>query len=283
MTLTPTQIRRAIETDRALLDYLLDRALYKHTHPDWQTALDWLGKQPFYVSQRGDFLQAALAAPADPPDTAWLRLAAFRYMDNVDFWLKALWPLVRADLMAQGVKLAGVMVLDGWLEDLLPGLGFQKLCEVITLRRLGGAPPAMPEPNGITLRRASLDDIAAMTALDNAAFQTPWQYSATFITQALEWSAYGRVAEANGEIIGYQLSTGGTMGGHLARLAVLPGWQGRGVGRWLTLDMLRYFDSLHAPSVTVNTQSDNLTSQRLYTGLGFEFTGESNPVWVDRL
>ncbi|MEK9164044.1 MAG: GNAT family N-acetyltransferase, partial [Chloroflexota bacterium] len=66
---------------------------------------------------------------------------------------------------------------------------------------------------------------------------------------------------------------------HLARLAVLPDWQGRGVGRALLSGVVDHFDSAGTPMITVNTQHDNTASLKLYQLFGFENTGEHFPVW----
>jgi ribosomal protein S18 acetylase RimI-like enzyme len=70
------------------------------------------------------------------------------------------------------------------------------------------------------------------------------------------------------------------MGGHLARLAVLPAYQGRGVGYALVNDLLRQFVFRGIFRVTVNTQADNHASLRLYENMGFQRTGESYPVYM---
>ena len=44
--------------------------------------------------------------------------------------------------------------------------------------------------------------------------------------------------------------------------------------------MLRFFQQRGISLITVNTQADNLRSQRLYHRLGFEVLGPSAPVWT---
>jgi ribosomal protein S18 acetylase RimI-like enzyme len=69
------------------------------------------------------------------------------------------------------------------------------------------------------------------------------------------------------------------MGGHLARLAVLPDFQGMGIGSALVQDLLWYFRRRGAQRVTVNTQKDNLASLAVYRKAGFFLTGEEYPVF----
>jgi ribosomal-protein-alanine N-acetyltransferase len=87
------------------------------------------------------------------------------------------------------------------------------------------------------------------------------------------------VAEADGQILGYQLSTRNPLGAHLARLAVRPEMQGRGLGRALIADLIQQAERHGMYHLTVNTQSDNLSSLALYKKIGFSETGERYPVY----
>jgi ribosomal protein S18 acetylase RimI-like enzyme len=87
------------------------------------------------------------------------------------------------------------------------------------------------------------------------------------------------VAEADGQIIGYQLSTRNPLGAHLARLAVRPESQGRGVGRALVADLIQQAERRSMYHLTVNTQNDNLSSLALYKKIGFRETGDCYPVY----
>jgi ribosomal protein S18 acetylase RimI-like enzyme len=69
------------------------------------------------------------------------------------------------------------------------------------------------------------------------------------------------------------------MGGHLARLAVSPDFQGLGVGYNLLFDLLKQFQRRGARCVTVNTQHDNYASLALYQKVGFTPTGETYPIY----
>jgi ribosomal protein S18 acetylase RimI-like enzyme len=100
------------------------------------------------------------------------------------------------------------------------------------------------------------------------------------LRQANRISAASTVAEIDGSIVGYEISTLYFDGAHLARLAVSPHAQGHGVARALLLDTLRRFERRGVHVITVNTQAGNLRSQRLYTSFGFERTGYDLPVWM---
>jgi ribosomal protein S18 acetylase RimI-like enzyme len=80
-------------------------------------------------------------------------------------------------------------------------------------------------------------------------------------------------------VAGYQISTGTPIGGHLARLAVKPEFQGKGVGYALVYDLIRQLLRRGARVITVNTQKDNLASLTLYKRIGFVLTGEKYPIY----
>jgi ribosomal protein S18 acetylase RimI-like enzyme len=98
--------------------------------------------------------------------------------------------------------------------------------------------------------------------------------------KALKQSSYSTVAVLDGKIIGYQLSTSRIGSAHLARLAVLPAYQGHSVGQSLVGDLLSHFSNSGIDEITVNTQSDNAASLSLYKKMNFQPMGESYPVFL---
>jgi len=115
--------------------------------------------------------------------------------------------------------------------------------------------------------------------VDASAFKVLWQNSQPSLEMALKQASIATVAEDGTGLLGYQISTTSHMGGHLARLAVLPAYQGRKIGNALVNDLLRQFVRRGIFRVTVNTQADNLISLKLYEKMGFLRTGETYPVY----
>ena len=99
---------------------------------------------------------------------------------------------------------------------------------------------------------------------DNAAFEPLWHNSLDTLQRAFSQSLIATVAESKEGIVGYQLTTGHGQRAHLARLAVHPSLQGRGVGRALLSDLFAYLTHTGTIRLSVNTQSDNKASLRLY-------------------
>jgi ribosomal protein S18 acetylase RimI-like enzyme len=124
------------------------------------------------------------------------------------------------------------------------------------------------------------DDLPNVKALDAEAFGPIWQQSMDTLEIAFQQASVATVAEdQDGGIIGYQISTASSGGGHLARLAVHPRFQRQGVGYSLVRDMVAQFYRRGALQVTVNTQLENLASLALYQKAGFQRTGEVYPVF----
>jgi ribosomal protein S18 acetylase RimI-like enzyme len=253
---------------------------YVHAHLDWKPAEDWLGRQPYLLAERRRRLIGALACPPDPPGTAWLRL--FAVVDETphgDIW-NLLWPPAANELRAQGVKQAAAICLDPWVGDLCEAAGFTETHGVVVLsRQRGPLPPAPARAAPVTVRPARREDWDAIAATDLAAFAPPWQMSREVIREAIALADWLTVAEAEGEVVGYQLATPSQPGAHLARLAVQPSWQGQGIGAALVRDLLEYANRRNYREVTVNTQDTNAASLNVYQRLGFRLTSTRYPVY----
>ncbi len=283
MLTTAIYTREAKSADRNKLESLLQYAPYIHNHLDWNPPYDWLGKQPFQLALIGEAVVGALAAPPDPPGVAWIRLAAVADGYPPEFVLDALWETCRDPFLELNTRQVNCMLLEPWFAPHIERWGFEPLVRVVILKRLQGAPlPALPELNEITVRPARSADLNAIARVDSTAFGPPWQYSRTVIQQAIGQCSRATVAELNGEVVGYEISSGGRQGGHLARLAVLPTMQGRGIGRLLVRRMVEHFERKGATAISVNTQADNASSIAVYRAAGFELTGEGYAVFQYR-
>jgi ribosomal protein S18 acetylase RimI-like enzyme len=271
-------VRPANPTDRNAVIALIRFEAYVHSHLDWRPAEDWLGTQPFLLAERGRRVVGALACPPDPPDTAWLRLfAAVGEVARADVW-DLLWPRARQALAALGVRLAAALSLDDWMGDLCRAAGYTATHAVVVLARPRGPLPPAPPP-AATLRMARPEDHDAIAAADLAAFAPPWQMSPIVIADALARADLVTVAEVDHQIVGYQLTTPSQTGAHLARLAVLPGWQGLGLGTALVRHLVEYANRRAYRELTVNTQDTNAASLAVYQRLGFMLTGTRFPVY----
>ena len=273
-------IRPAAPADRNALLALMRYEPYVHSHLDWKPAEDWLGTQPYLVAERGRRIVAAIACPPDPPDTAWIRLfAAVGDAPPEALW-DTLWPVAQQALAAGRTRLAAALGMEDWFGPLCLRAGFQRTHSVVVLsRHRGPLDPAAGPPPGVHVRQARPADYNTIAATDLAAFTPPWQMSAALMSQAIPMADLLTVAEIDGQIVGYQLTTPSNQGAHLARLAVLPGWQGNGIGKALVRHLIEYYNRRGIRELTVNTQDTNAASLSVYHGLGFVNMGLSYPVF----
>ena len=271
-------IRNASLEDHQKLAYLVHFESYIHRHLDYRAPLEWLGSQPFIILEEKKDLTAALACPADPPQVAWVRLFAVAYQASIESAWAALWPQARAQL-SPAVRWVAAIPLHDWFETLLVQNQFQKTHSIVMLNWEAQPVQPAPLPPLLNIRPMSLDDLATVEVIDNAAFVPVWQNSLMCLEYAYRQAAIATVVELDSKLIGYQISTPTHQGGHLARLAILPEFQGKGYATALLGDLLSRFSRRGARQVTVNTQKENFASLALYKKAGFHFTGEEFPIY----
>jgi ribosomal protein S18 acetylase RimI-like enzyme len=248
-----------------------------HIHLDWKSAEDWLGVQPFFIAERRGRLVGALACPPAPPDTAWVRVFALQGNISADEVWQLLWPQVRQALEALGTHQVAGLSLDDWIDPLYLASGFTHTHSVVVLTRESTPVPSADGPARI--RPAIPAEHDALLVVDTAAFKPPWQISAVIARKAMAQARWLTVAEVDSQIVGYQLTTPTVNGAHLSRLAILPQWQGRGLGAALVADMIEQCRREGAREISVNTQDSNAASLALYRRLGFRLNGVSYPVY----
>jgi ribosomal protein S18 acetylase RimI-like enzyme len=276
-----TTIRPAVAGDRQQLANLIHFEAYVHRHLDWRTPLDWIGESPYLILEQRKELVAALACPPDPPTVAWLRLFAVTHSLSIEHAFEMLWAEAKDGLTSMaGVKWAAALCLWPWFSRLLEREGFRLGTHVVMLTWENDPLPAAYEPAGCSVRPMNYDDIPAVQKVDEGAFSPIWQNSLSSLELAYEQAALATIAEYQSQVVGYQISTPTPLGGHLARLAVLPDFQNLRIGYSLVRDVLAQFKKRGARKVTVNTQKDNPFSIKLYQKLGFYLTGEEYPMYL---
>jgi ribosomal protein S18 acetylase RimI-like enzyme len=273
-------IRSVNKTDLHDLANLIHFETYVHRHLDYRPPLDWVGSSPFYILERYKQIVGALSCPPDPPEVAWIRLFAASHQvspEKVWYWL---WRYIREELNDySGLRWAAAIPIHKWFEALVKKSGFERLHRIILLSWQGDQLPEAPRTQNITIRPMAIDDLKNVEGIDQASFIPLWQNSQSYLEVAFRQAVVATVAIKDEEIIGYQISTATPMGGHLARLAVHPSFQGLGIGQTLLCDLLEQFQRRGARAVTVNTQHDNQASMKLYKKVGFHPTGEEYPIY----
>ena len=274
-------IRRAMAQDYRQLSSLILQESNTHRHLDWRTALEWIGAQNFWVLEDSGTVVAALACPEDPPNVAWIRLFSFSsHLSGPEAW-SDLWSFAFADIRSNNPHAqAASIVMKQWFQTLLLENGFEPRLNIVLLELKSEDYVPVRINDLIRIRRMQESDLDMVEEVDREAFGGFWHNTFDSLKRAHGQSFYSSVAEDENGIIGYQISTGNPFGAHLARLGVRPEAQGRGVGSTLVHDLIQRAGGLQSGRLSVNTQSDNFSSLRLYAKLGFNPTGEQYPVLV---
>lgn len=135
--------------------------------------------------------------------------------------------------------------------------------------------------NDCTLRRMTVDDVDAVTAIEQATFTPPWSRDAFYQEMTSNAVARYLVAEKNGQVIGFAGAWLVLDESHITNIAVAEAERGNGYGRLLTEGLLQYLSNLGASYATLEVRVSNLRAQKLYTSLGFMPVGKRKRYYED--
>jgi ribosomal protein S18 acetylase RimI-like enzyme len=280
---TPSAHNRSIisaeESDFERLAFFLNQNHQIHRHLDWFTALDYLGKEPYLLEVADSQIFAVLCAAPENEKVAWVRVyGVMKNLPEDDPWNRLL-PHALSHLKKIGIKRLAALSLHSWFESLLNASEFRNRQNIVVLEWEGALPQKNRLNNQILIRPMQSADIPIVAHIDHLAFPPLWQNCRAGLEKAFSQTGISTVALNDGEIVGYQISTTMTIYGHLARLAVHPDFQRRGIAFSLVYNLLSQFKTRGFWRVTVNTQSDNKPSLKLYDRFGFTRTSEQIPVY----
>lgn len=219
--------------------------------------------------------------PPDAPDRAYVRglLLDKRRSPSVD--AAALLTAALDQLRTRDRRFTVmVQIQDYWLKSALVRGGFEQVDQVRYYKYTRLEVPPAPAP--AHLAPVSPSQLAAVAQLDAQAFPPIWHMGEGELAGLL-FGGRMRTAWLDGQLAGYAAvslhaafddpDTSGPSA-FLARLAVHPQAQGKGVGRQLLADSIAYAYGQHHRPVYLNTQVSNQQSQRLYEGVGFRSMGQ---------
>jgi ribosomal protein S18 acetylase RimI-like enzyme len=272
-----TTTRPASRQDMYAIERLLAYPEHVHRHLDWRSPIDRLGEDHYWVLEQGMEVQAALACPEDPPGVVWVRFFTAHPGLVVNETWTALFGSMLQSFSIRPKMIVSVAV-QTWFLRLLMEENFTLHQVIVVLLLNTRQKPIQQSLPHIQLRPIQPEDLEMVASVDHASFEPIWQNSQEDLRSAYYNAAYATVAVHQEKIVGYQISSATFLNAHLARLAVLPTLQGQGIGRLLASDMIQHFTQQGISEITVNTQSDNTASLRLYKKLGFSLTGEKFPV-----
>jgi ribosomal protein S18 acetylase RimI-like enzyme len=272
-------VRTADLSDHQQLSNLIFFENRIHRHLDWRSPLEWLGAPYYWAVEEVRQITAALACPTEVDGIAWVRLFVYTgHWSPEDAW-DLLWETARETIRRAGGATVAAIAMQPWFQNVLAKSSFENRQHIVMLD-WQSQPWTPAQVEGVLIRRMAEADIPAVTRVDNGAFEPLWHNSLDTLQRAFSQALTATVAETEEGIIGYQMTTGHGPRAHLARLAVDPGMQGRGVGRALLSDLFAYLTRAGTTRLSVNTQSDNRVSLKLYKSMGFIRTGEEYPVYT---
>lgn len=272
-------VRVASENDREKIESIIQFETCIHRYQDWRNPLYWLGDSHFLVAEKHNEIVAALSFPIEQPPVVWIRLFVSSSNLPVERVWRAIWTEAKLLLMKNST-LTSVMVmpLHRWYQTVLIKTDYQFGIRVKMFKWEGENPPEIKNNPSINIRTMKLEDLREIHKIDSAAFTQIWRYTLDTLEQALNLALFATVVQIQNRLVGYQISTISPIGGHLARLAVHPEYQGKGIGHSILQDLLHRFYRRGTRTITVNTQDDNAPSISLYKKAGFRPTGEEYPI-----
>lgn len=274
-----TLVRPASLADHQQLSNLIFFETRMHRHLDWRQPLEWLGNPFYWALDEGSHITAALACPPEAPNMFWIRLFVFSGQWNSENAWNLLWQAAREEIANAGGEKVAAIAMQPWFQHALAASGFENRQQIVMLE-WRYQPWVRSETPGIRIRKMNEADLSAVEGIDSAAFDPLWRNPQATLRAAFSQAMFASVAEDARGIVGYQLTTGGGGRAHLARLAVHPAMQGRGIARFMLSDLLTRLTNHGVGKLSVNTQSDNFSSLSLYQRFGFMRTGEQYPVYV---
>jgi len=177
------------------------------------------------------------------------------------------------ELTERGVTRAITPALSGWDAQPFIAAGFVLHEHLYLLSRpldLG-----FDEPKHKS-RAAAPWHRAGALAVDAASFEPFWRFDLPALNEARRATPQNRfrVIMADGTVIAYAIHGRAASRGYLQRLAVMPGFEGAGLGTSLVNDGFAWLAQKGVSEVLVNTQEHNKRALGLYEHMGFVLQSE---------
>lgn len=123
----------------------------------------------------------------------------------------------------------------------------------------------------IKIRTVYQKELPIIYNIEKISFKDP--YSLTFITSLHFWNPKTfLVAVKKGEIVGYIIAATQTDVGLIISIAVMPSEKRKGIGKRLLTAIMYILKDIGMNSVRLEVRRSNITAQRFYEALGFEYT-----------
>jgi ribosomal-protein-alanine N-acetyltransferase len=133
----------------------------------------------------------------------------------------------------------------------------------------------------LTIRRMTLEDVPAVSELDQKSFSLPWpersfRFEVTDNPASRSW-----VAELDGNVVGMIVIWLLVDEAHVATLAIHPDFRRQGIGKRLLAQALRQAMQEGARSSFLEVRASNLAAQEMYRKFGYTETGRRRRYYKD--
>jgi ribosomal protein S18 acetylase RimI-like enzyme len=278
---------RATPMHLAAVNRLLQDAYYRYVDMGMEDLSNLLLNSPAALGEEQGkvwgFLgvqieERPVTMPSDAPTRAHLRAVAFQHNHAPERELSRLLTLL---VNTQPPHPHAIQYLcygaEPWLSQALVDAGFLQVeaVQFYQLDRLYSRTSSLPSPPpDLTFSTLQHDQLDALATLDAVSFDPLWHFGRRDLFELL---MRGRIQLAwwQGNLVGYSAVCANSRSeGQLARLAVHPDYQGRGIGRAVLSEAIQYA-AQDFNLLVLNTQINNSRSQALYRSLGFRPIGIS--------
>ena len=121
----------------------------------------------------------------------------------------------------------------------------------------------------ITIRLMEERDLDAIMEVEKQCFTLPWSREAFYNEIHQNRFAHYLILEEDNKVIGYCGAWLVVDEAHITNIAVLPAYQGRGLGKVLLSSMIKECMLQAIKRMTLEVRESNLVAQSLYKKLGF--------------
>ena len=121
----------------------------------------------------------------------------------------------------------------------------------------------------VAIRLMEERDLDAIMEVEKQCFTLPWSREAFYNELHQNRFAHYLILEEEGNVIGYCGAWLVVDEAHITNIAVLPAYQGRGLGKVLLTSMMEECKLRAIERMTLEVRESNLVAQSLYRKLGF--------------
>lgn len=126
--------------------------------------------------------------------------------------------------------------------------------------------------DSFTIRTATEDDIPAILALERSLYSTPWSEQSFRFELSHDHSMFW-VFIWEESLAGYQVGWSIVNSYHLHNLAVMPAYQGQGLGSEVLRFLQSYLERLALQAIELEVRASNVRGLALYKKLGYRVIG----------